>query len=159
MEAPPQFRLVDAAVGEPREHGRALPAVPVDARLDAVGKHARQVAEDAAACDVCERANVGAPAELADVLQIQAMRLEQELGVDLVVAEQLAHEREAVRVQPTRWHPDDDVARLAARAVDDAVAIDDADASAGKVELIRSVDARELRGLAADQRAARFPAD
>jgi hypothetical protein len=62
-------------------------------------------------------------------------------------------------VQPRRREPEHDVARLAARAVDQAVALDDPDAGAGEVELLLAVDAGQLGGLAADQRAARLPAD
>ena len=43
VEDAPQLLLVDVA-REPGEHGRPLPGVPVDARLEAVGDDARQVA-------------------------------------------------------------------------------------------------------------------
>ena len=58
-----------------------------------------------------------------------------------------------------RREPDDDVARLDPRAVDQVATIDDPDARAGEVELLVSVDARQLRRLAAEQRAAGGPAD
>ena len=46
-----------------------------------------------------------------------------------------------------------------AGAVDQRVAVDDADARAGEVELVLAVDAGQLRRLAADQRDARRAAD
>ena len=47
---------------------------------------------------------------------------------------------------------DDDVSLPHPRAVDQAVALDDADARAGEVELLVAVDPGQLRGLAADER-------
>ena len=44
------------------------------------------------------------------------------------------------------------------RAVDELVAVDDADARAGEVELALAVDAGQLGGLAADERDARLAA-
>ena len=151
--------LGDALLGEPGEDGRPLPGVPVDARLHAVGQHAREVAEDATAGDVRERLDVRLRAQRADVVEVEPVRREQQVGVEVVVADELAHEREAVRVEAGRGEADDDVAGLAARAVDQVVAVDDADAGAGEVELVLAVDARELRRLAADQRAAGVAAD
>src|SRR5438552_17198136 len=46
---------------------------------------------------------------------------------------------------------DDDVTGRAARAVDDLLAVDDADARAGEVELVFLIHAWELGGLAADE--------
>src|SRR5207302_9999739 len=67
--------------------------------------------------------------------------------------------REAVRVQAAGGKADDEVARNAARPVDDAVALDDADAGAREVELLVAVHAGQLGGLAADERAAGGAAD
>ena len=106
-----------------------------------------------------ERAHVRLRAQLPHLAQVEAVRGEQQLGIDLVVAEHFAHEGEAVRVQPARRKSDHDVARLAARAVDQVVSPDDAHARACEVELLRPVDAGQFRRLAADQGAARFAAD
>ena len=65
-----------------------------------------------------------------------------------------AHEREAVRVDPARGEADDDVAGLDPGAVDHTVAVDDADARPREVDLGVAVDARQLRRLAAEDRAA-----
>ncbi len=58
-----------------------------------------------------------------------------------------------------RREADHQVAGDAARAVDQAFALDDADARPGEVELVLAVDARQLGRLAADQRAAGLAAD
>ena len=55
--------------------------------------------------------------------------------------------------------PDEDVPRDDRRAVDHAIALDDADARPCKVELALPVDARQLGSLPADQRHARHAAD
>ena len=54
--------------------------------------------------------------------------------------------------------PDDGVAGAYARAVDDPLALDDADAEAGEVVVVARVHAGHFRRLAADQRAARLDA-
>src|SRR5581483_2434632 len=81
------------------------------------------------------------------------------VAVVVVFLEQPPHEREAVRVEAGGAKPDDAVAGPDARAVDELVAIDDADAGTCEVELAVAVDARELGRLAADERAARLAAD
>ena len=60
---------------------------------------------------------------------------------------------------PAEGKPDDGVARADGRAVDEPVALDDADAAGREVELVLAVDVRHLRRLAADQRDARLAAD
>ena len=82
-----------------------------------------------AAGDVGERADVAPGAQPAHVLQVEARRRQQQVGVEVVVAEQAADEREAVRVQARGREAEDDVARLAARAVDEVGAPHEADAS------------------------------
>ena len=62
-------------------------------------------------------------------------------------------------MQAARGEADDRVAGLAARAVDQVVGVDEADAGAGEVELVLFVDAGELGRLAADQHAAGGAAD
>ena len=61
--------------------------------------------------------------------------------------------------RPLDGKPTIDVAGLAARAVDQVVAVDEADAGAGEVELLVAVDAGQLCRLAADQHAAGRAAD
>ena len=98
-------------------------------------------------------------AQPADVVEVQARRGEQVGAVVVLDLEDAAHEREAVRVDAGGRQADDDVAALDARAVDQAVALDDPDARAREVELLVAVDAGQLRRLAADERAARGAAD
>jgi len=74
-------------LGKPREDRRALPAVPVDADADALREDAREVPEQAAAGDVRERLDVGLRAQRADLLEVQLVRREQQVGVEVVVAE------------------------------------------------------------------------
>src|SRR5438105_2044913 len=70
--------------------------------------------------------------------------------------------RECLRGRPRtcrRREPEHDVARFTARPVDQPLALDEAHAGPREVELLLPVDARQLRGLAADQRAAGLAAD
>ena len=60
---------------------------------------------------------------------------------------------------PGRGQADHVVARAHGRAVDQPVALDDADARGREVELVLAVDTRQLSGLATDQRNSRSPAD
>ena len=71
IEDAAQLILVDVA-REPLEHGRPLPCVPVDLGRAAGGEDAREVAEDAAAGDVRERAR--ATAETARDVEVEACR-------------------------------------------------------------------------------------
>ena len=138
-----------------REHRRALPRVPVDLGAAACGEDALEVAGDAAAGDVRERAR--AAAEPADDVEVEARRREQVRAVVVLLLEHAPDEREAVRVDAGRREADHDVAGLDRGAVERLV--DDADARAGEVELAVAVDARELGRLAADERDARLTAD
>src|SRR5262249_33293369 len=99
VEHAPQLVFVDAFVLEPREHLWPFPRVPVDPRLDAVGKDASEVPEDASARDVGQRLDVRPRAQLANVVDVEAVRREEKIRVEVVVADELADEREAVRVQ------------------------------------------------------------
>src|SRR5262249_18170157 len=139
VEHAPQLALVDALVLEPREHLRPIPRGPVELRLDALGKDASQVAEDAPAGDVRERLDVRVRAQRPNVVDVETVGREQELGVEVVLADELADEGEAVRVQTGGGEADDRVSVLAARAVDEVRAVDEADARAREVELVRSV--------------------
>ena len=111
--------LLDALLAEPVEDGPALPGVPVESAPTPVGQHAREVAEDAAAGDVRERLHVGARAQRAHLVEVEPVRREQQVGVEVVLADERADEREAVRVQTGGGEAEDDVAGRAARAVDE----------------------------------------
>ena len=138
----------------------------VDHRAEAGGQHAGDVLDEAAAGDVRHGADVDGLAQLADGVQVAAVRLEEEVGersvgagergvpVELALEHDVAHQRVAVGVQPAAGHRQEHVAGLDARAVDDAVALDRADDEAGDVVVAERVDAGHLGGLAADQRAA-----
>ena len=71
-----------------------------------------------------------------------------------LVEEDAARERVAVRVQADRGQADQDVALAHGLAVDEILRVDDAEDEAGDVVVVVAVEARHLRGLAADQRAA-----
>ena len=60
---------------------------------------------------------------------------------------------------PADGRADDDVAASPRGAVDHALAVDDADARRREVELPLAIDARQLGGLAAEERAPGFAAD
>ena len=106
-----------------------------------------------------ERLDVGPLPQRAHVVQVEPVRREQQVGVEVVLADERAHEREAVGVEAGGGEAEHDVARLAALPVDQALAVDDPDAGAREVELVLAVDARQLGRLAADQRAAGLAAD
>ena len=59
VEDPPLLLLGDAARRATRDTGGRSHGVPVELDADAVGQHAREVAEDPAAGDVRERLHVG----------------------------------------------------------------------------------------------------
>ena len=63
----------------------------------------------------CASARTSACARrLADLVEVEGVRREQQVGVEVVVSDECAHEREAVGVQSARGEADDGVARLAA---------------------------------------------
>ena len=78
--------------------------------------------------------------------------------VEIVLRDERPHERVAVGVEARRGEPDDRVAGLRRRPVEQAVALGDADAEAGEIELVRLHEARVLGRLAADERTARLAA-
>src|SRR4029077_11762560 len=128
--APPR-----AAPREPREDRWSVPALPVDACLETTGHHAREVAENTAPGHVRKRPHVGVSTQVTNLVEIETVRCEQELGVEVAVTDERAHERETVRVEPVRRKSDHHVARLAARPVDHAIPFDEADAGPREVEL------------------------
>jgi hypothetical protein len=101
---------------------------------------------------VREGLHIGTTPELAHLVDVQLVRREQQVGVDVAPADQLPDEREAVRVQAERGETEHDVPGLDPRAVDYAVTRNQPDARACEVELLLAVDARHLRRLAAEER-------
>src|SRR4029077_6433245 len=85
IEDAPELVLLHAALREPREDRWSIPALPVDACLETAGKHAREVAENAAPGHVCERPHIGACPQVTNVVEVQTMWREQELGVEVAV--------------------------------------------------------------------------
>src|SRR5439155_8211771 len=133
VEDATKLDFLDALVGEPPEDAGALPSVPVDSSLEPVGHYAGQVPDKTAAGHVGQTTNVCALLQLADLFKVQRVRREQQIRIEVAVADERPDEREAVRVQPTRAKADDHVARLAAGPVDDAIALDEPDARSGEV--------------------------
>ena len=106
-----------------------------------------------------EGPDVAGRAQPAHGIEVEPGRREQEIRVELAVAHEPPHEREAVRVEPRGRQPEDDVSVRHTRAVDERVARDQADAGPGEVELLVAIDARHLGGLAPEQRASGRAAD
>src|SRR6266511_3129720 len=129
------------------ENGRALPGVPVDRRTQAVRHDARDVSGDAASRDVRERVRAGA--QTAHVLEVEARGCEQVLAAIVVLLEDAPDEREPVRVHTRRREADDRLAGFDARAVDELLALDHADARSREVELVLAIDPGQLGRLAA----------
>jgi hypothetical protein len=92
------------------------------------------------------------PAQPPDVLEVEAGRSEQVGAVVVLELEHPPDEREPVGVDARGREADDRVPRDHGGAVDQPVALDDADAGRGEVELALVVDARQLGRLAADKR-------
>jgi hypothetical protein len=144
----------------------------IEVRAEAGGEHPREVLRQAAAGDVAQRAQVGAQPfeQRRDGLRVDAGGRQQDLPNRRAFAsrEGIAHgephalvqdsprQGVTVRVQPARGDAEHDVACLGALAVEDLLLVDDAHAEAGEVILARRVHPRQLRGLAAEQGAARL---
>ena len=77
-----------------------------------VGQHACEVAGDAAAGDVGEPADVGARTQRANVVEVETRRRQEQIGIERLVADDSADEREAVGVDPGGGEAEDDVALL-----------------------------------------------
>jgi hypothetical protein len=98
---------------------------------------------------------MGSVAQPLDVGQVAPCRREQVLASVVLFFEHASYEAEPVRMDAGRPEADDDVALLHAGAVDDALAVHDANARTGEVDLLVPVDPRKLSRLAADERDAR----
>ena len=96
------------------------------------------------------------PGRLEQHLADQAAELVRAVGVaDVAPGEDVAHQREAVAVQPGRRERDHDVAVLArARAPSSGIRLDRADGGTGDVVVVRPEQPGMLGGLAADERGA-----
>ena len=144
---------------EPAEDWWPWPGVPVDVGREPVRQDAREVAEDPAPRDVREAAHVGRLTKLPHAVEVKSCRGEKIVARVVLVLENLAHEREPVRVDARRRKPDDGVTDLDSRSVDQPIPLYEPDAGTCEVELVFSVDPRQLGGLAADQRAAGLATD
>src|SRR5262245_13862736 len=165
VERPVHLRVTDAAAGlDPVPYRIALPGAAVQAHAEAFGQHARDVVGEPAARDVREPVHVERGRETKDRLHVDARRRHQEVDEARVadarrvagsgLSEQAPDQRVTVRVGPRRGEPDHGVAGARARAVDDAVALYDADAESGEVVVAFRIHARHLRGLASNECAA-----
>ncbi len=125
--------------------------------VELLRQDAAQIPFDPAARHVRER--VRPVAQAPHVVEVEPCRRQQVGPVVVLQLEHAPREGEAVRVNAGRGKPDDDIALVHGRTVDQAVALDDADACRCEVELIVAVDVRELRRLAADERHACRAAD
>ena len=120
-----------------------------------VGQDAGQIAGKTAAGDVRECLHLHGVAQREAVPHVDPRGLQQlagELRTDVAV-EHLAGQGKPVRVQARRGHPDDGVAGLHPRAVEDLALLHHADAEAGQIVFTARVEAGQLGGFAADQRA------
>src|SRR5439155_2754527 len=132
------------------EDRRHLPPLLVEHRPEAVGQAARQVAEDAASCDVRRPL----PAHRAHGVQVGGVWCKQLIGELLRqrrALEHLARERVAVGVQAVRWKADEQVALFDSGSI--GTGVDHADDETRKVVVTKRVHAWHLRCLAAEQRA------
>ena len=68
--------------------------------------------------------------------------------------EDLAYEREAVRVQAARCESDDAIPGVDPRPVHDAVLLDEPEAESGEIEVLVRIDSRHLGAFSADERCA-----
>src|SRR5439155_6119533 len=127
---------------------RALPGIPVELDAHALGQDPWEVAEDPAPGHVRERLHVGAGTQLSNLARVEPVRGEQEIGVEVILAEHLTHEREPVRMQARGGETEHDVAGPAARAVDQVCSTHEPDAGAREIELPFSIDPGKLGGLA-----------
>jgi hypothetical protein len=146
-----------AALLQPVEQLRPWPHLFPEHRAHALRQHARHVADQPAAGDVRQSLYRHGSHQLEHRLDVDAGRLHQrvgEAGIRLVLAEDAADQRVAVRMRAARGKPQQRVARHDGLAVDDALLFHHADAEARQVVLALRVHARHFRGLAADQRAA-----
>ena len=97
------------AASQPKTSGRSQDA-RVDNGAEARRQHAREIARDAATGDMGQPADVGAGTQRADVVKVETRRREQQIGIERVVADDAADEREPVGMNPGGGEADHDVA-------------------------------------------------
>jgi hypothetical protein len=164
----------DLVAGEPNEDRRDGPAAGVESGSTVVRQDARQVLRQAAAGNVGECLDRRHGADRSETAcDINARRCQQDIGQRPAVGkrrrgrqrgttplDELAHQRETVRVHAARCQAEHDVARrdAAVAARQQAVARHRADGEAGEVVIAGAVHARHFRRFAADQRAPRLAA-
>ena len=151
------------------EDRRRLPGGSIDLCGKMLGQGARDIFVEAAARDVHHAMNVELFDERQTHARIEPRRCQKLLAKRLlklregfssrealVLEANLAHEREAVRVNARGRQREQHVALLDALARDDLRLLDDADGKARDVVLAISIEARHLRRLAADERTSRL---
>ncbi len=145
------------SASQPKTGGRSHAAGSTTAESPS-GRTAREIARDAAARHVRERADVRPRAQLSHGVEIADGRRQEQVRVERPVADDATDEREPVRVKTCGGEADDDVAGLDPRAVDQLGPAHDTDDGPAEVELLGAVDAGQLRRLASEDRAACRPA-
>ena len=109
VEDPPLLVLGHPALVQPGVHGRPLPALGVERAPSPAGTaRGRFPGRPPPVTWASARTSQRAP-QLPDVVEVEPRRREQEVGVEVVVAEDAADEREPVRVQAARRQADDHV--------------------------------------------------
>ena len=153
VEDPPQLVLRHVP-GQPLEHRRALPRVPVDHAAAPSGHHAREVALDSASRHVGERAHVrvaaqrrARPPDRGASARADRRRRSPRPRAPAGRARTRSRARRPTRSRRRDRRPRPATRRSAPRGRRGRRSI------AGEVELLFAVDARQLRRLAADQRA------
>ncbi|CDN45272.1 hypothetical protein BN871_GZ_00050 [Paenibacillus sp. P22] len=151
-----------------RENRLDRPAAVLYLHVHAFRQHARDVLDEAAAGNMGHALHLDALDQLQRGLDVDLRRLDQDVAqllaaellelvlqaVARLLQQQPAHERVSVAVDAARGQADDSVSRRDRRAVDDLLAVDDADGEAADIVFLRGVHARHLGRLAPDQGAA-----
>src|SRR5947209_7713795 len=148
---------------EDRRHG---PTAALDLDSRAFGQDARDVFDEAAARDVRERLDDAGVEQTFERSEVTEVRLQQSLAdahaervesrvhaVARDLEEELARERVAVCVESGRGEREHNVSDSDAASVNRTLALDHADDEARHIVLALRVEARHLRGLAAEENA------
>ena len=162
-----------AGSGQPGEHRRQRPGCEIEVEHLAVGEHARRVLDQPAAGDVRQglhaaggdRGEAARRRRCGSASAARRPRLRPACqGQGSASSRPCSRSTRRTSEKPLAWiarrgEAEHDVAlgdQVAARQ--DAAALDGTDGEAGEIEVAAAVEARHLRGLAADQRAAGQPA-
>ena len=125
---------------KPPEHRRSHPGAPVEVGAEPVGKDAREIAEDAPAGDMSETADLGRLAESSHIVEVERRWCQEIFARVVLFLEDATDERKAVCMHARRRQPDDGVADLDPRPVDQGVTFHEPHARACEVELVLLVD-------------------